>query len=344
LPATIGNLVWNDADQDGIQVAGEKGVAGVTVELISDSFIVLNTTTTDASGNFQFTVNPGNYRLRFVPPVDSAYSFTRKNQGFNDAIDSDTDFLGITELVTLAAGQSKNDVDAGLVFSGNDISFCGDAAEATFYDRIRIKADGNYEWYQGPPIATMRAIIDIRQSTTVSGTVTQAFVIFTADSRTGGTNHHSTQSMLRNSTLEAVALVTPVPTSFESSQPLQIASPEHAELSYQIVQPAPAGSQTPFTNKAIIWAKMLGSHQTRYGQMVLIAWSFDTTVFPCTANVTVEQLEYGWNYDTRNGRTYDGPPNTPKVGPYDHGQEIKPIASAIETIIANNDEFNGTME
>ncbi|RBP51021.1 SdrD B-like domain-containing protein [Arenicella xantha] len=51
----IGNLVWADADGDGIQDAGEAGIAGVVVELYNASGILLDTTTTSADGSYLFT-------------------------------------------------------------------------------------------------------------------------------------------------------------------------------------------------------------------------------------------------------------------------------------------------
>ena len=61
----------------------------------------------------------------------------------------------------------------------------------------------------------------------------------------------------------------------------------------------------------------------------------------------VEQLEYGWNYDLGLGSNvvgvYHGPPDTPNVGPYPPGQEIKPAPQAINTIIDRNQQFVQTL-
>lgn len=51
----IGNLVWNDADSDGVQDADEAGISGVTVELFDSTGVtMLGTTTTNTSGNYYF--------------------------------------------------------------------------------------------------------------------------------------------------------------------------------------------------------------------------------------------------------------------------------------------------
>jgi uncharacterized repeat protein (TIGR01451 family) len=62
--ASVGDRVWNDADGDGVQDAGEPGIAGVTVAIYRDidkdgvidaSDPQLATQTTDANGNYNFT-------------------------------------------------------------------------------------------------------------------------------------------------------------------------------------------------------------------------------------------------------------------------------------------------
>ena len=62
--AVIGDTVWFDVDADGIQDPGEVGIAGVTLDLVDESGSVVDTITTDASGNYLFTnVVPGDYTV-----------------------------------------------------------------------------------------------------------------------------------------------------------------------------------------------------------------------------------------------------------------------------------------
>ena len=62
--AVIGDTVWADEDGDGIQDPGEVGIAGVTLDLVDENGTVVDTITTDASGNYLFTnVTPGDYTV-----------------------------------------------------------------------------------------------------------------------------------------------------------------------------------------------------------------------------------------------------------------------------------------
>ena len=114
-PATIGDRVWNDVDGDGIQDDGELGIQGVTVNLRDAEGNVVATTTTDANGNYRFEIgDPGTYVIEFAPK--SGWTFTTKDAGDNDALDSDADpATGRTPSFTVSAGQTDLTLDAGLV-------------------------------------------------------------------------------------------------------------------------------------------------------------------------------------------------------------------------------------
>ncbi|MEZ4729908.1 MAG: SdrD B-like domain-containing protein [Caldilineaceae bacterium] len=59
-PLQVGNRVWNDANGDGIQGAGEAGIGNVTVELLHNGQ-VLSSTTTSSDGSYYFnltTISP----------------------------------------------------------------------------------------------------------------------------------------------------------------------------------------------------------------------------------------------------------------------------------------------
>ncbi|WP_291992060.1 SdrD B-like domain-containing protein [Candidatus Accumulibacter sp. ACC003] len=111
---SLGDRVWFDANANGIQDAGETGLAGVTVKLLSGAGAVLATQQTDGGGNYLFSgLNPGDYKLQVVAP--SGYFVSPKDQGGNDAKDSDFDSsTGKTVLKTLNSGENDLSWDAGL--------------------------------------------------------------------------------------------------------------------------------------------------------------------------------------------------------------------------------------
>lgn len=139
---SLGDKVFADLDNDGIQDAGEGGIAGVTVKLLSaDGATVLATTQTDADGLYSFDgLRPGDYRVEFVPPADRALG--KKDQGGNDALDSDADpITGRTDVISLTSGVNRADVDAGLVQLGE------------IGDRVWRDLNGNGVQEQGEPNA-----------------------------------------------------------------------------------------------------------------------------------------------------------------------------------------------
>ena len=55
-PIQIGNRVWEDLDADGVQDAGEPGIAGTVITLVNNAGTTIGQTTTDANGNYYFTI------------------------------------------------------------------------------------------------------------------------------------------------------------------------------------------------------------------------------------------------------------------------------------------------
>ena len=131
--AALGDKVFVDSDNDGVQDNNEPGVPGVTVELLDAAGNVLATQTTDNNGLYLFgNLTPGAYRVRFTAP--NGFDFTTANVGGDDSIDSDADTVtGLSPLVALLSGQTDLTVDAGIVDAGNpnvcnnpvDIDFSG---------------------------------------------------------------------------------------------------------------------------------------------------------------------------------------------------------------------------
>jgi len=115
--ASLGDRVWEDLNGNGLQDAGEPGVANVTVQLYNSSNVLLASLTTDAFGNYMFNgLTPGSYYVKFTAPA--GFTFSTPNVGVNDAVDSDADGTngaGTTVTVTLLDDRINTTLDAGLV-------------------------------------------------------------------------------------------------------------------------------------------------------------------------------------------------------------------------------------
>lgn len=163
--ATIGDFVWHDIDDDGIQDTGELGVPGVTVNLYKDDDTLFDTTTTNASGGYLFTnvetsCDDGGetdcYYVEFILPL--GYVFSKLDQGSDDAFDSDADPIsGKTIDICVDMGDVDLTWDAGLV----ECSPCdGKITQLTLqynggstaYVQVEQKKDGDmiFEGYVDP--------------------------------------------------------------------------------------------------------------------------------------------------------------------------------------------------
>jgi choice-of-anchor A domain-containing protein len=134
--AALGDYVWMDTNDNGLQDSGETGVGGVTVDLLNSSGSVIGVTTTNATGYYHFTgLLPGVYDVQFVAPVGD--SFTLTSVGTNTAIDSNANqTTGLTAPVTLTAGQTDNTIDAGLTVPHQTLP-------AALGDYVWFDANGN---------------------------------------------------------------------------------------------------------------------------------------------------------------------------------------------------------
>ena len=113
LPVQLGDFVWEDLDTNGIQDMGEPGIGGVTVNLLNESLVVLDSRVTDDSGGYLFSnLPPGGYCVQVEAP--EGFMFTSQDVG-DDAHDSDADVVsGVTGMVMLGSGMTDMTVDAGL--------------------------------------------------------------------------------------------------------------------------------------------------------------------------------------------------------------------------------------
>jgi len=117
--ASLGNFVWFDLNNDGLQTSGEPGVQGVSVSLLNNTGNVVATTTTDANGEYYFIgLTPGSYSVSFNN-LPNGYTLTTENadaNGINGSANSDANVVtGQTTQVTLAINDNNLNLDAGIV-------------------------------------------------------------------------------------------------------------------------------------------------------------------------------------------------------------------------------------
>src|SRR5215207_8019581 len=112
----LGNRVWHDRNENGVQDPGESGIGGICVSLLDANGRRIQQTTTDSNGYYGFNVEPGEYIISFEKP--EWLEFAAKNAG-EEATDSDVDQetgqIGPIGVVSF----SLNFWDAGLVTSPN---------------------------------------------------------------------------------------------------------------------------------------------------------------------------------------------------------------------------------
>lgn len=126
LKGSLGDYVWKDLDDDGVQDGNEPGVKGVIVQLLNgDTGALLATDTTDNNGVYGFTgLDSGNYKVKIVlSSLPANCQITPKQDAGNpndDTKDSDFNPAGESPVIvinTLGTGIAKDNptIDAGLV-------------------------------------------------------------------------------------------------------------------------------------------------------------------------------------------------------------------------------------
>lgn len=122
LPGVIGDYVWLDLNENGLQDPDEPGINGVTVQLYNrynvliDSMVTTNNPSTGAAGYYVFTVPAGEYYVAFPPALPNGETLTTTNVGTNYNINSKPNVEnGFTSIIILEEGQSILYMDAGYI-------------------------------------------------------------------------------------------------------------------------------------------------------------------------------------------------------------------------------------
>jgi serine-aspartate repeat-containing protein C/D/E len=96
----VGNRVWFDVDNDGVQAPSEAGIANVTVRLLSSTGTVLASTVTDASGYYEFDsftapIVPGGAYTLSVPLAQAPLATLQPTAANADTAIEETDSDGV---------------------------------------------------------------------------------------------------------------------------------------------------------------------------------------------------------------------------------------------------------
>ena len=122
--ALVGDLVWEDLNENGVQDEGEPGLANVQIVLLSAAGEVIADTLSDENGAFHFTLPDGaaQYQLRVVSP--EGYAVTAPLQGEDEAVDNNAGADELTGLFSALELTNLDSVDIGLVASQGTAELC----------------------------------------------------------------------------------------------------------------------------------------------------------------------------------------------------------------------------
>jgi len=139
--AQIGDMVWQDDNENGVQDTGEDSIAGVMVDLYDCSNNILRSTDTNASGRYSFTqLASGNYMVRFATP--DGMSLSPALQGNSTSTDSNPNpNTGFTDCIAIANAQTRNGVDAGMVV--DEVVNPPAVGAASFGDYVWVDSNAN---------------------------------------------------------------------------------------------------------------------------------------------------------------------------------------------------------
>jgi 5-hydroxyisourate hydrolase-like protein (transthyretin family) len=152
LQYAVGDRVWLDQNSDGIQQSDEPA-ASATVSLLSVAGNVVATTTTEATGRYQFSnLRGGQYRLQFTN-LPAHRALTGRAAGTDSALDSDPDpVTGLTPVFTLAQGAPNlvpiTDADASSIDFENRTLNAGLVSRYSISNRVW--RDNNGDGVHGP--------------------------------------------------------------------------------------------------------------------------------------------------------------------------------------------------
>ena len=150
-PISIGSYVWNDADSDGVQDAGELGINNALVELFvfdpdTTAFVpavdlqgvAVASQTTSSTGLYNFTnLPPGDYQVQVTPPT--GFTPTVNQNGSDDAVETDSNIASEPSSGVFRSGTINLAIDDEVTESG---TAAGDTQDDNAIDPL-IDSNGN---------------------------------------------------------------------------------------------------------------------------------------------------------------------------------------------------------
>lgn len=173
---SISNLVWKDANNNGLQDNGEEGIPNVRVSLFNENGYFLESQLTDSNGNYLFeNLFTGNYKIKTSEPTNDCEVLPSAN--IDENLDSDYNFAYgnmCSGYFYLAPGQHRDDIDfgwglrmgsvSGYVFSDKegdgliegdlgieDITINLHSCDGSLISTITTNLDGYYSFQDIPP-------------------------------------------------------------------------------------------------------------------------------------------------------------------------------------------------
>jgi hypothetical protein len=157
-PATVGGVIWQDTNVNGVRDAGEAGVADVIVGAYLPDGAQAASVITSPSGTYTLGVRPDSeFYLEFTLP--SGFIFTLQDQGGDDTRDSDVDRLtGRSAVISVPLAGPNGAIDAGVALAASVTGAVyfdrnGDAARDTAEEGLpgfRVFIDLNNNGLLGP--------------------------------------------------------------------------------------------------------------------------------------------------------------------------------------------------
>ncbi|MCB0185844.1 MAG: carboxypeptidase regulatory-like domain-containing protein, partial [Caldilineaceae bacterium] len=181
-PAAVGDKVFRDSNDNGLQDPGEPGVNGVTVELRRSNNALVAVMLTNNGGEYFFDqLLPGDYYVTFVNTTGNG-SCTAANVGDDDASDSDgvvspTDPTGntcMTAIFNLEEGETDRIWDLGLVYPTASILLekATNGEDADLPTGPQIRVGDPVVWSYDVTNSGTITLTDIRLSDDILGPVT----------------------------------------------------------------------------------------------------------------------------------------------------------------------------